>query len=361
MTESENGLLDGSRAPESGASPDQRSGRRAGVARRTLEWFWGGAAMKAIVGAEPVQIARELRRRAELALELGQLAAEKIFENGSSVPIACELNRQAVYWALLASVSPSPGDGAPAILDEPAGVSRPTFAELWNRADRALLARAIGGEERVEALGSLVSDSSFVTLAELDAPACQLLASTLRQVARKLIREIDTAGREVDRVWVRRFLRIGGLALLLALLVAIPLVVSSRLEERRDLARGKAWTASSSLGDVGCTSPLQVCAASPDYFFHTLEEDNPSLTIDLGAKQTISAVRVKNRADCCADRAVPLIVETSLDDKNWQRVARRTEEFTDWKAKFAPTTARFVRLKVPRRTLLHLQAVRVLP
>ncbi|HEX7670331.1 MAG TPA: discoidin domain-containing protein, partial [Polyangiaceae bacterium] len=154
---------------------------------------------------------------------------------------------------------------------------------------------------------------------------------------------------------------IGGLLALGALFVAIPLVLSSRLEERKDLALGKAWTASSSLSDVGCTSPLQTCAASPDYFFHTLEEDNPWLAIDLGSKKTISAVRVKNRADCCADRAVPLIVETSLDNKSWQRVARRTEEFTDWKAKFAPTTARFVRLTVPRRTLLHLQAVRVLP
>lgn len=368
MTESENGLVEGRAVPESLPLPAERGGQRQGAVRRVLEWLWGGAAMKAVVGAEPVQMARELERRARLSLEVGQVASEKSFENGSAGAIACELNRQAVYWALLAFVSPSTAAGAGAARhgwqpsgDVSPGVAGPPFAELWKQTDPSLLARVAGGSASAEALGNQICDASFVRLAELGASSRQRLSSMLRQVASQLIAEIDTAGREVDRIWMRRVRRVGGLVVLGAALVAIPLVLLNRLEAGRDLAVGKAWTASSHLPDVGCTSPLQICSASPDYFFHTLEEDNPWLTIDLGAQKSISAVRVKNRADCCADRAVPLLIETSLDNKSWQRAARRTEEFTDWKAKFAPVTARFVRLQVPRRTLLHLQAVRVLP
>ena len=70
-------------------------------------------------------------------------------------------------------------------------------------------------------------------------------------------------------------------------------------------------------------------------------------------------MRVDNRTDCCSERAVPLIVETSVDHLRWSEAARRIEDFTSWKTAFPARNARWVRLRVPRRTLLHLTGVRI--
>jgi hypothetical protein len=70
-------------------------------------------------------------------------------------------------------------------------------------------------------------------------------------------------------------------------------------------------------------------------------------------------VRVNNRFEN-SDRAVPLIVETSVDHNTWTEVARRNDDFDSWKATFPAARVRWVRLRVPRRTYLHLRGVRIL-
>jgi hypothetical protein len=95
--------------------------------------------------------------------------------------------------------------------------------------------------------------------------------------------------------------------------------------------------------------------------FHTREEDHPWFEIDLGSPTTFSRVDVENRSDCCADRAIPLIVQVSSDRHTWKEVARRTDSFATWHAKFEAQTARYVRLEAQRRTFLHLDSVEVRP
>jgi hypothetical protein len=75
--------------------------------------------------------------------------------------------------------------------------------------------------------------------------------------------------------------------------------------------------------------------------------------------KTVKRVEIKNRTDCCGDRAVPLVVEVSQDDKTWTQVARREAEFADWTAKFPKTKARYVRLRVARVAMLHLDEVKI--
>jgi hypothetical protein len=58
---------------------------------------------------------------------------------------------------------------------------------------------------------------------------------------------------------------------------------------------------------------------------------------------------------------VPLIVEVSNDDQNFQEVVRRTEIFWTWRPSFPTQHARYLRLRVPRRSILHLEAVNVHP
>ena len=70
-----------------------------------------------------------------------------------------------------------------------------------------------------------------------------------------------------------------------------------------------------------------------------------------------------NRRDCCRERASPLVIESSVDQKNWKPLARHDGGFSSWKARFPTERARYLRIQIvaPQVTNLHLAAVRVLP
>ena len=92
-------------------------------------------------------------------------------------------------------------------------------------------------------------------------------------------------------------------------------------------------------------------------FFHTSEEENPWVEIDLGELREIDRVLVENRDDMAADRAIPLVVELGDAERSFHEVARRREVFDHWTAAFPKQPARFVRLSVPRKTIFHLKSV----
>jgi hypothetical protein len=75
--------------------------------------------------------------------------------------------------------------------------------------------------------------------------------------------------------------------------------------------------------------------------------------------RAVGGFEIDNRGDCCAERTVPLAVETSGDGKSWTLVARRTSGFSTWMRHFAPVPARFVRIQIERRSILHLARVRI--
>jgi hypothetical protein len=116
-----------------------------------------------------------------------------------------------------------------------------------------------------------------------------------------------------------------------------------------DLARGKAWK----------TSSVLPAMFSADLLFHTAEELEPWFEIDLGTPVPVRGLWVKNRLDCCLERAVPLAAELSVDRMEWQRAAQRDLLFTVWAPTFPPTVARYVRLRALRSTSLHLAEVKV--
>jgi hypothetical protein len=205
-----------------------------------------------------------------------------------------------------------------------------------------------------------VLGKSFVDFAELPPSAAAELAPQLRSFAERLNRRLDDT-RELERARRRRILRWSPLVLVLSVLALGVPYGREWSRATRDLARGRAWTASSVYPAAACASPDQECKGRLGYFFHTREEDKPSLTIDLGEVQTISGLAIRNRTDCCGERAVPLLVEVSVKRGRWTEVARRKESFLHWAPAFEPVQARWVRLRVPRRTALHLASVRVLP
>jgi hypothetical protein len=291
--------------------------------------------------------------RARAAAEFGRRALEPGHARnaGSADAVACELYLQSAYWALVAL----------RLAGEGAGERKLPFdlKAAMSGVPRELLLRAAGGNLGLEQVEIAAAAPDFAEAL----PAEQAeVALVLRTFADNLLRVLDRSEQRVWLVHTQRLTRLSIVLAALGALVATGLLSADWLEQRRDLAREKAWHASST-GVNACNSPAQFCDESPDFFFHTNEEKDPWLELDLGAVTPFSAVKIINRRDCCRDRASPLLLEASVDQKKWKPLARHDGGFSSWKASFPTQRARYLRIKIsaPQPTNLHLAGVRVLP
>ncbi|MET0412996.1 MAG: discoidin domain-containing protein [Polyangiaceae bacterium] len=317
------------------------------IVRGTLARLWSEAAgKKREAAAEPARADRELLRRAQLALELARRTQGEPVEHGPAEAVACDLYCQAIYWGLVARRGAS---GEP---------EQSTLARELVSADPGLLQRCAGGVDESARLRARLEHSSFDALARLPAREQLTLLGELAAFADVLL---DERNPERERIWKRRLLWTGAGIVLLSLLAIVWPRLRDRWYDHQDLARGKPWTASSLKDEGNCVSPAQRCDGGRGFFFHTEREKDPWLLIDLESPETISGVLVRNRRDCCRERAVPLVIQVSTDQEHWTEVARNDGEFGEWNATFAPVQARWVKLSVPRKSFLHLRRVRVLP
>jgi len=313
-----------------------------------LGWFWRGRELSQLKQARRARPPRaaELESRARLLYA----CAERLAKPSEALPasadaVAYDLYRRSAYWAARAlSHAAGSTDG------ETSGPWRALDAETLQR-----LARAASHDE-LEASVELED----TTVWELPADQQAQRAERLRRVAAALIAELETPARARDTLLLQRVFRIAAVLALIGLVLGTRSYLQNSAEERRDLAVGKAWRASSTFANLGCTSPVQQCSESPDFFFHTREESNAWVEIDLGARMRFTEVRVINRRDCCFERAVPLILEVADQPEAFHEIARRTSSFSSWLASFPPTEARYVRLRSTSRNSLHLAQVRVL-
>jgi hypothetical protein len=324
---------------------------------RVWQWFWRSDAIfelrRTTVAASPRT--RELYRRARLSDELARrLLARRRPERATDSAHACELFRQGVTWLLCALRSADSEDASGA-------AEEVTLEALWAGPARTTLALAVADEASLAAAEPLLLNRSFVDYAELPGPEQRQTAVALRDLVRRWLAAVEAPQLALDKIHRRRSLHVTVLLFVVAALVILGTVGAERQEARLDLARGKPWKTSSPHLMFGCKSPDQTCPESPTFFFHTQEDDKPWVVIDLGVKSRFSSLRIKNRIGCCPERAVPLLVEVSNDQKKWKQVARREEPFDVWKPKFKPENARYVRVRAARKTWLHLSFVRVLP
>ncbi len=230
-----------------------------------------------------------------------------------------------------------------------AGSAELSPAELWSSSASkpGLLTGPEGG-----ALQRLLFDSS------VEPSAAQ--TERLREVHLEFLEYAETAFRRVQQLRIRRVRSLGG-----SLLLGIFLVVAgswglSALTAPPNLARGNAWRTSST--GLECKPKEHKCGGiRTDIFFHTNNEQDPWFELDLGSPLTFSAMTIRNRTDMGVARAVPMVVEVTDDHVTWREVIRRVEPFSTWTPVFPPTTARFVRLRVMKKTWFHLEDVEVHP
>jgi hypothetical protein len=322
---------------------------------RVLSFFWPRSGLPGAPVGDRTPLAVALMGRGRAALEIGEQALHPVepLRRGGGEGVACELFREAVVFALLAHAELRRASA-------PEGEAGAPVTAPWTLVDPAFLTAAAGGTESLAELRGLVDTQSFVELAALDRTEQCQIAARLRAFADALLTPLDVPARQLERAWVRRIARVGGLVVVLIGVALVVQQVKAWQERQADLSLRATWTASS-LGYGACKAPAQHCKESPTFFFHTAQEAKPWIVFDLKSSKHVSAIHVENRRDCCGDRAVPLVVEVSTDNKRWKEVARQTSDFATFAKRFPRVKARYVRLRVDRASILHLATVRILP
>lgn len=336
------------------ADPATNDRRRVSGGAAALEWF---TRREALVSArnDPRVLSgkqRELFERARGAF----VAAERVAPGeGATVPLedvgddaarallALTILRDAVTWALATDAAATPV----------------SLAAMLDSADPVTIEKAAGGAEALTRVRrALLDDDSLARSTRPAADVAGDLAAT-RTFARALIDGLDRRAHAVSRVRTERWVRVvSGLALLLLVVFGTNTYLASR---RPDLVPHARWTTSSTdLGWGASGIGTSGARGGADVFFHTRDQEAPWVEFDLGHSVAISRVLIANRADCCQDRATPLVIEMSIDRRTWTEVARRDDAFVTWdKTFFFRPRARFVRLRVPRRTVFHLSRVEI--
>lgn len=241
-----------------------------------------------------------------------------------------DLYRQASWWGLVAM--------------------SPSSTKDWGN----LLLGLPGVSERSTALLTATAEADEA----LDDAALSAAVADLAAVARRVMTLLEAPDRALQSYWHRQTVRAAlGFMMGLVLIPSIAFGLTELLKPA-DLAKGKPWRASSKYAD--CYPHIISCGgARTAIFFHTLQENEPWVEIDLGAPTEFTSVEVWNRSDGWGDRAYPLALEVSDDQSSWRFVNRQDEEQKVWRVKFQPLTARYVRLRALRNTILHLDSVRV--
>ena len=284
---------------------------------------------------------RKYLHRARFALDFGELALSPSTTSDACIHAAAASAqfRDAIYWAAL-TVAPELRASTPETL----------VGELR---------RLTGATEKLRELPleAVVPwmDANFRAFADLPETEQLRVSEVLRRAA---MDAVQIAAYPVDRLAAlqfQRFMAMLALGLAIIALVAAPLLYASR-----NIAAGKPWKTSSTIGD--CPSNSGHCGpVAVKILFHTNEEENPWFEYDLGSVMSFSSMSIQNRRDALEERAIPLIVEASTDHGTYTEVIRRSEPFKIWNPHFSTQRARYVRLRVPRMTYLHLESVEVFP
>ncbi len=312
-----------------------------------VEWLFRRQALAAARAGASGPSKPDLLRRGALTRELADRTLDAIepLPSGPAAFLALDLYRVAAYFHLAAA---APGSVAP------------DLRAAWDASAEELLRFATRGPEGRARIEAVLLGSNVAKDAALPEDEQQRRAEDARDFVHALARKLEGKDGVIERLVAQRALRVVFAIALLAVAVVTGFGLYFRLHRRHDLGAGRSYEVSSTFED-GDFDPIAhtIDRGTVSLLFHTKEEENPWFVLDLGAVHRVGTIEVKNRADCCLDRAVPLIVEVSTDHETFVEVARRTETFLTWNATFEPRDVRWVRLRVPRRTWFHLERVSV--
>jgi hypothetical protein len=276
--------------------------------------------------------------------------ASKIRRSGRSPWVLLMLDGLAVEWLVRAHLTRAgqvPGPGPLAEADWAAVQHVAGVESAWAKFPARHLSTlvTIFGADRVGPL---------LQLAESERES---FALHLRELAQDLIEPLEV---EANRLAWAVFARWSRIAVFATLLLAMLAWAGSwvRAKMSPNLAFHRPVFASS-LNGYGPDATRLVDGITDEIGFHTNGGDQQWVVIDLGDVKKFDKIVVYNRPDCCGERAVPLKVEVSNDNRSFTQIAERSEVFDKWTVNHLRTEGRYIRLKNTPPNYFHLAEVEV--
>lgn len=208
----------------------------------------------------------------------------------------------------------------------------------------ATLTAAIGAE-RIAALTGL-SDEERETFAR-----------HLHDLVRNLLAPLELAAHGLSRALFARWSRVAALGVLLTIVVGYS--TNWMLAKLRPNLALHRPVSASSLNGYGPDPSRLVDGITDEIGFHTNGGEQQWVVVDLGEVKRFDKIVVYNRPGCCAERAVPLKVEVSNDNRDFKEIAERVEVFHKWTAADLQAEGRYVRLRNTPPNFFHLAEVEI--
>jgi hypothetical protein len=166
--------------------------------------------------------------------------------------------------------------------------------------------------------------------------------------------------READRVIRVRTVRLARFSAVVVLLLVGLIVAAMSWRHQGNLALRKPVRISSNF-DAQRFPPEAVVDGDRNRLgCHTNAEQRPWIEIDLRGVFSVRGIVVSNRGEGLERKALPLLIETSQDGKNFQVYGRRNSVFGIWHVMPKKRVqVRYVRLTSLKNTMLHLNEVEV--
>jgi hypothetical protein len=224
------------------------------------------------------------------------------------------------------------------------------IAEVWNQLPA----------EQMSMIVAMLGADREVTMAKLSGEGREALATSVHLLVDQLAAPLDMAANRLGFALWMRWLRVGGVVLFLAAGLAVAASLMGSKFFKPNLALHRPVTVSSQYPLEGKDPNLLVDGDSENLGFHTEEQGQQWVMIDLGAVFKFDKIVVYNRVEThIQQRAVPLRVEVSKDNQNYVQVAERKENFDKWTAKGLHAEGRYVRLKNTPNNYFHLAEVEI--
>jgi hypothetical protein len=265
-----------------------------------------------------------------------------------------------------------PGEAHAAALLCRSGAVLQLYAVLAARSSDVDLG-VLGVDAALQGLDRVLDEDERGASRELESARRLVLAPDPIAIERLSAKEARQAVRDLERFtrWLStlveprsprrlRGLRIARLSLVGAVAAALLMYAVVLLASPEDLALRRTATSSSKEWETEPSGAVDG-VKNGRFGFHSAEEDQPWLAIDLGGPCSIRKVKVYGRGDCCHDQSIPLALEISDDGHTYRKIGERSEAFSEkepWTVEpRPPLQARFVRLRTERRSFLVLSEV----
>jgi hypothetical protein len=310
-----------------------------------FEWFWRG---KTIAAAKANQQSKQISAHMLEVQRMMDIAERAVFpveplQWGPSYHAALVLYREVLlrlWW-----------------MSFPEMREKTTMSALFHEpSSKGWLVQNLGTESELEAWARSWEQWESPQVPEVLEEMDKLLVEQTRTYCTKLYDRYPNANNALQKAVFQRWWRLTAALVAIVGLVVGGVSLGQRATRGPDLLIGKPWKTSSAYKGMDVAN--QVCdGAKVDFFFCTIRERHPWIEFDLGKEMRFRSMEVYNRSDCCPERAWPLVVEVSSDEKKWTQVAVRNEPFRVWKPKFQATQARYLRLRVNKISTFHLENV----